>query len=67
MRYTKTKNTFEVSNIINTIPEEAFEKITSLLDAYWTSYGAEEEAAELAEAVEVYGLTLEEITQWDAE
>lgn len=61
------KNTFEVSNIIDTIPEEAFEKITSLLDAYWTSYGTEEEAAELAEAVEVYGLTLEEITQWDAE
>ena len=67
MRCTKMKNTFEVSNIIDTIPEEAFEKITSLLDAYWTSYGAEEEAAELAEAVEVYGLTLEEITQWDAE
>lgn len=61
------KNTFEVSNIIDTIPEEAFEKITDLLDAYWTSYGAEDEAAELAEAVEVYGLTLEEITQWDAE
>ena len=61
------KNTFEVSNIIDAIPEEVFEKIASLLDAYWTSYGAEEEAAELAEAVEVYGLTLEEITQWDAE
>ena len=61
------KNFFEVSNIIDNIPEDAFEKITDLLDAYWTSYGAEEEAAELAEAVEVYGLTLEEIITWDAE
>ena len=46
--------------------EEAYEKIMNLLDAYWTSYGAEDEAAELAEAIEPYGLTLEEITQWDA-
>ena len=61
------KNTFEVSNIIDTLSDEAYEKIINLLDAYWTSYGAPEEAAELAEAVEVYGLTLEEITQWDAE
>lgn len=61
------KNTYEIENIIDNIPEDAFEKITDLLDVYWTSYGAEEEAAELAEAVEPYGLTLEEITQWDAE
>ena len=61
------KNTYEIDNIIDNIPEDAFEKITDLLDAYWKSYGAEEEAAELAEAVEPYGLTLEEITQWDAE
>lgn len=61
------KNTFEVSNIIDTMSEEVFEKIMNLLDAYWTSYGAEDEAAELAEAIEPYGLTLEEITQWDAE
>lgn len=61
------KNTYEIDNIIDNIPEDVFEKITDLLDAYWTSYGAEEEAAELAEAVEPYGLTLEEITQWDAE
>lgn len=61
------KNIYEIDNIIDNIPEDAFEKITDLLDAYWTSYGAEEEAAELAEAVEPYGLTLEEITQWDAE
>lgn len=61
------KNIYEINNIIDNIPEDAFEKITDLLDAYWTSYGAEEEAAELAEAVEPYGLTLEEITQWDAE
>ena len=61
------KNTFEVSNIIDTLSDEAYEKIINLLDAYWTSYGAEDEAAELAEAVEFYGLTLEEITQWDAE
>lgn len=61
------KNIYEIENIIDNIPEDAFEKITDLLDAYWTSYGAEEEAAELAEAVEPYGLTLEEITQWDAE
>ena len=61
------KNIYEIDNIIDNIPEDAFEKITDLLDAYWTSYGAEDEAAELAEAVEPYGLTLEEITQWDAE
>lgn len=61
------KNIYEIENIIDNIPEDAFEKITDLLDAYWTSYGAEEEAAELAEAIEPYGLTLEEITQWDAE
>lgn len=61
------KNIYEINNIIDNIPEDAFEKITDLLDAYWTSYGAEEEAAELVEAVEPYGLTLEEITQWDAE
>ena len=61
------KNIYEIENIMDNIPEDAFEKITDLLDAYWTSYGAEEEAAELAEAVEPYGLTLEEITQWDAE
>ena len=61
------KNIYEINNIIDNIPEDAFEKITDLLDAYWTSYGAEEEAAELAEAVEPYDLTLEEITQWDAE
>lgn len=61
------KNIYEIENIIDNIPEDAFEKITDLLDAYWTSYGAEEEAAELAEAVEPYGLALEEITQWDAE
>lgn len=61
------KNIYEIENIIDNIPKDAFEKITDLLDAYWTSYGAEEEAAELAEAVEPYGLTLEEITQWDAE
>ena len=61
------KNTYEIDNIIDNIPEDVFEKITDLLDAYWTSYGAEEEAAELAEAIEPYGLTLEEITQWDAE
>lgn len=61
------KNIYEIDNIIDNIPEDAFEKITDLLDAYWTSYGAEEEAAELAEAIEPYGLTLEEITQWDAE
>lgn len=61
------KNIYEIENIIDNIPEDAFEKITDLLDAYWTSYGAEEEAAELAEAVEPYGLTLEEITHWDAE
>ena len=61
------KNIYEIENIIDNIPEDVFEKITDLLDAYWTSYGAEEEAAELAEAVEPYGLTLEEITQWDTE
>lgn len=61
------KNIYEIENIIDNIPEDVFEKITDLLDAYWTSYGAEEEAAELAEAIEPYGLTLEEITQWDAE
>ena len=61
------KNIYEINNIIDNIPEDVFEKITDLLDAYWTSYGAEEEAAELAEAVEPYDLTLEEITQWDAE
>ena len=61
------KNIYEINNIIDNIPEDVFEKITDLLDAYWTSYGAEEEAAELAEAIEPYGLTLEEITQWDAE
>ena len=61
------KNIYEIENIIDNIPEDVFEKITDLLDAYWTSYGAEEEAAELTEAVEPYGLTLEEITQWDAE
>lgn len=61
------KNIYEIENIIDNIPEDVFEKIMNLLDAYWTSYGAEEEAAELAEAIEPYGLTLEEITQWDAE
>ena len=61
------KNTYEIENIMDTMSEEVFEGILNLLDAYWTSYGAEEEAAELAEAVEPYGLTLEEITQWDAE
>lgn len=61
------KNIYEIENIMDTMPEEVFEKIMNLLDAYWTSYGAEEEAAELAEAVEPYGLALEEITQWDAE
>lgn len=61
------KNIYEIDNIIDNIPEDAFEKITDLLDAYWTSYGAEEEAAELAEAVEPYRLTLEEITTWDVE
>lgn len=60
------KNIYEINNIIDNIPEDVFEKITDLLDAYWTSYGAEEEAAELTEAIEPYGLTLEEITQWDA-
>lgn len=61
------KNTFEVSNILDTLSDEAYEKIMNLLDAYWTSYGAEDETAELTEAIEPYGLTLEEITQWDAE
>ena len=60
------KNIYEIENIMDTMSEEVFEGIMNLLDAYWTSYGAEEEAAELAEAVEPYGLTLEEITQWDA-
>lgn len=61
------KNFFEVSNIIDTMSNEAFEKIANLLDAYWASYGGIEETADLTEAVEFYGLTLEEITQWDAE
>ena len=61
------KNIYEIENIMDNIPEDAFEKITDLLDAYWTSYGAEDEAAELIEAITPYGLTLEEITQWDAE
>ena len=61
------KNIYEIENIIDNIPEDVFEKITDLLDAYWTSYGAEDEAAELIEAITPYGLTLEEITQWDAE
>ena len=61
------KDIYEINNIIDNIPEDAFEKITDLLDAYWTSYGAEDEATELTEAIEPYGLTLEEITQWDAE
>ena len=61
------KNIYEIENIMDTMSEEVFEEIMNLLDAYWTSYGAEEEAAELAEAVEPHGLTLEEITQWDAE
>lgn len=61
------KNTFEVSNILDTLSDEAYEKIMNLLDAYWTNYGAEDETAELVEAIEPYGLTLEEITQWDAE
>ena len=61
------KNIYEIESIMDTMSEEVFEGIMNLLDAYWTSYGAEEEAAELAEAVEPYGLTLEEITQWDAE
>ena len=61
------KNIYEIENIIDNIPEDAFKKITDLLDAYWTSYGAEDEAAELIEAITPYGLTLEEITQWDAE
>ena len=60
------KNTYEIDNIMDTMSEEVFEGIMNLLDAYWTSYGAEDEAAELAEAIEPYGLTLEEITQWDA-
>ena len=61
------KNIYEIENIMDTMSEEVFEEIMNLLDAYWTSYGAEEKAAELAEAIEPYGLTLEEITQWDAE
>lgn len=61
------KNIYQIDNIIDNIPEDAFEKITDLLDAYWTSYGADDEAAELTEAITPYGLTLEEITQWDAE
>ena len=61
------KNIYEIDNIIDNIPEDAFEKITDLLDAYWTSGGAVKEAAELTEAIEPYGLTLEEITTWDAE
>lgn len=61
------KNTFEVSNIIDNIPEDAFEKITDLLDAYWMSGCAVKEAAKLEEAIKAYDLTLEEITTWDAE
>ena len=61
------KNIYELENIMDTMCEEVFEKIMNLLDAYWTSYGAEDVAAELAEAIEPYGLTLEESTQWDAE
>lgn len=61
------KNIYEIDNIIDNIPEDAFEKITDLLDAYWTSGCAEKEAAELVEAIKAYGLTLEEITTWDVE
>ena len=46
------KNIYEIENIMDTMSEEVFEKIMNLLDAYWTSYGAEDEAAELAEAIE---------------
>ena len=67
MRYTKMKNIYEIENIMDTMSEEVFEKIMNLLDAYWTSYGAEDEVAFFAEAIETYWLTLEEITQWDAE
>ena len=61
------KNIYEIENIMDTMSEEVFEGIMNLLDVYWTSGGAVKEAAELAEAIEPYGLTLEEITQWDAE
>lgn len=61
------KNIYEIENIMDTMPEEVFEKIMNLLDAYWTSYGAEDEAAELTEAIKAYDLTLEEITTWDVE
>lgn len=58
------KNFFEVSNIIDTISNISFEKICTLLDIYWNTNGAN--AKDLAEAVAFYGLTLEEITMWDA-
>ena len=41
------KNIYEIENSMDTMSEEVFEKIMNLLDAYWTSYGAEDEAAEL--------------------
>ena len=61
------KNIYEIENIIGEIPVVDWAGICNLMDyCYQSNFSADAEQR-LAEAIEPYGLTLEEITQWDAE
>lgn len=61
------KNIYEVENIINNMDEATFEKITKLLDSYYASCASGSAEEQLEEILTSYGLTVEEITMWDAQ
>ncbi len=62
------KNIYEVSSILENMDDATFDHINNdLLDAYWFSGCSAEAEKALAEAIAPYGLTVEEITRWDAE
>ena len=68
MRYTKMKNIYEVSSILENMDDATFDHINNdLLDAYWFSGCSAEAEKALAEGIAPYDLTVEEIVMWDAE
>lgn len=61
------KNIYEIENIIDEIPADAWAGICNLMDYYYqTNFSADAEQR-LARAIAPYGLTAEEILTWDAE
>ena len=61
------KDIYEINNIISNMTDLAFDRIDALLSDYWFSGCGKKEEQALAQAVAQYGLTVEEITLWDAQ